>query len=104
MAAADVTKALNDLLNNIKTRSVSDNAKEDDQDEAVETIISATDKIFVNSGDAGEMIRQARIVGQATAQLIKSIKCDADKQEDSEQQRRLLAAAKTLAVATAKMV
>jgi talin len=50
------------------------------------------------------MVHQARIVGQATAQLIQTIKGDAEKQKDSKQQRKLLAAAKILADATAKMV
>ena len=50
------------------------------------------------------MVKQARVLGQATAQLIQSIKGEAEKQQDSDLQRRLLAAAKTLADATAKMV
>lgn len=50
------------------------------------------------------MVRQARRLGQATAQLIQSIKGEAEKLPDSDIQRRLLAAAKTLADATAKMV
>lgn len=50
------------------------------------------------------MVRQARVLGQATAQLIQAIKGEAEKQPDSEIQRRLLAAAKVLADATAKMV
>jgi talin len=50
------------------------------------------------------MIRQAKLLGQATAQLIQSIKGEAEKQDDSEMQRKLLAAAKQLADATARMV
>lgn len=34
----------------------------------------ATDKLTAASGDTGEMIKQARVLGQATAQLIQSIK------------------------------
>ncbi|OXU28323.1 hypothetical protein TSAR_002155 [Trichomalopsis sarcophagae] len=103
-AAADVTKTLNDLLNHIKLVTRNEKAKESVQEGAVETILVAADKIFANTGNAGEMVRQARIVGQATAQLIQSIKGDAEKQTDSEQQKKLLAAAKILADATAKMV
>ncbi|XP_035720068.1 talin-1-like isoform X2 [Vespa mandarinia] len=103
-AASEVSRTLNDLLNHIKTATRGERAKESIQEGAVETILVATDKLFASTGDAGEMVRQARVVGQATAQLIQSIKGEAEKQSDPEQQRRLLAAAKILADATAKMV
>ncbi|XP_018045187.1 PREDICTED: talin-1 isoform X3 [Atta colombica] len=103
IAAAEVSRTLNDLLNHIKT-ATRERAKESIQEGAVETILVATDKLFASTGDAGEMVRQARVVGQATAQLIQSIKGEAERQTDSEQQQRLLAAAKLLADATAKMV
>ncbi|XP_066588503.1 talin-1 isoform X2 [Prorops nasuta] len=103
-AAAEVSRTLNDLLNHIKTATRGERAKETFQEGAVETILVATDKLFASTGDAGEMVRQARVVGQATAQLIQSIKGEAERQTDTEQQRRLLAAAKVLADATAKMV
>lgn len=103
-AASEVSRTLNDLLNHIKTATRGERAKESVQEGAVETILVATDKLFASTGDAGEMVRQARVVGQATAQLIQSIKGEAEKQSDPEQQRRLLAAAKILADATAKMV
>ncbi|GLV39682.1 rhea [Carabus blaptoides fortunei] len=102
-AAQDVTRTLNDLLNHIKL-SGRERARESVQEFSVETILVATDKLFASSGDAGEMVKQARVLGQATAQLIQSIKGEAEKQPDSELQRRLLAAAKTLADATARMV
>jgi talin len=50
------------------------------------------------------MVRQAKQLGQATAMLIQSITGEAEKQADSEKQRRLLAAAAKLADATAEMV
>lgn len=103
MAAADVTQSLNDLINHIKL-SGRERARESVQETSVETILVATDRLFASSGDAGEMVRQARRLGQATAQLIQSIKGEAERQPDSELQRRLLAAAKTLADATARMV
>lgn len=103
-AAAEVTRTLNDLLNHIKTATRGERAKETVQEGAVETILVATDKLFASSGDTGEMVRQARVVSQATAQLIQSIKGEAEKQTDLKQQQRLLAAAKILADATAKMV
>ena len=55
-------------------------------------------------GDAAEMVRQARILAQATAQLIQAIKGEADALPNSDVQQRLLAAARSLADATAKMV
>ncbi|KAJ8958588.1 hypothetical protein NQ318_016309 [Aromia moschata] len=102
-AAAEVTRTLNDLLNHIKLAS-RERARESVQEHSVEEIYTATDKISAASGDANEMVRQARRLGQATAQLIQSIKGEAEKLPDSDIQRRLLAAAKTLADATAKMV
>ena len=41
---------------------------------------------------------------QATSQLVNAIKSQAESHPDSEQQKKLLAAAKMLADATAKMV
>lgn len=70
-AANDVTQSLNDLLNHIK---LSGQARETVQETSVEKILIATDKLFASSGDAGEMVKQARVLGQATAQLIQSIK------------------------------
>ncbi|XP_074035813.1 talin_middle and talin-RS domain-containing protein rhea isoform X1 [Leptinotarsa decemlineata] len=102
-AAADVTRTLNDLLNHMKLAS-RQRARETVQEHSVEEIYTATDKLSAASGDANEMVRQARLLGQATAQLIQSIKGEAEKLPDSDIQRRLLAAAKTLADATAKMV
>ncbi|XP_018576944.1 talin-2 isoform X4 [Anoplophora glabripennis] len=102
-AAAEVSRTLNDLLNHIKLVS-RERAQESVQEYSVEEIYTATDKLSAASGDANEMVRQARRLGQATAQLIQSIKGEAEKIPDSDIQRRLLAAAKTLADATAKMV
>ncbi|KAJ8935035.1 hypothetical protein NQ314_013060 [Rhamnusium bicolor] len=102
-AASEVTRTLNDLLNHIKLAS-RERAQESVQEHSVEEIYTATDKISAASGDANEMVRQARRLGQATAQLIQSIKGEAEKLPDSDIQRRLLAAAKTLADATARMV
>uniref|UniRef100_A0A6P7FNN2 Talin-2 isoform X4 n=1 Tax=Diabrotica virgifera virgifera TaxID=50390 RepID=A0A6P7FNN2_DIAVI len=103
VAAADVTRTLNDLLNHMKLAG-RERVRETIQEHSVEEIYTATDKLSAASGDANEMVRQARRLGQATAQLIQSIKGEAEKLPDSDIQRRLLAAAKTLADATAKMV
>lgn len=52
----------------------------------------------------GEMVRQARILAQATSDLVNAIKADAEGETDLENSRKLLSAAKILADATAKMV
>ncbi|XP_050295854.1 talin-1 isoform X2 [Anthonomus grandis grandis] len=103
-AAAEVTRSLNDLLNHIKLAS-REKAKESVQEHSVEEIYTATDKLSASTGDASEMVRQARRLGNATAQLIQSIKGEAERlPTNTDIQRRLLAAAKTLADATARMV
>ncbi|KAK4884901.1 hypothetical protein RN001_001172 [Aquatica leii] len=103
IAAAEVSRSLNDLLDHIKLAS-RERVHETVQEKSVEMIYMATDKLSAASGNTGEMIKQVRVLGQATAQLIQSIKGEAEKQPDSDIQRRLLAAAKTLADATARMV
>ncbi|CAH1788698.1 unnamed protein product [Owenia fusiformis] len=101
-AANAVTKALNDLLQHIKRGIGSE--KGGQQEVAVDKILSATDHLFDSLGNAPEMVKQARILAQATSNLVNSIKGQAETQKDSDQQKKLLAAAKILADATAKMV
>lgn len=101
-AAKEVSCSLTKLLDNIKL-TAPERATRLEEPSAVENVLVATD-LLVSSSDPQEMIRQARALGQATAELIQSIKGEAEKQPDSEVQRRLLAAAKQLADATAKMV
>lgn len=50
------------------------------------------------------MVRQARILAQATSDLVNAIKMDAEGESDLENSRKLLSAAKLLADATARMV
>ncbi|XP_068221988.1 talin-2 isoform X2 [Palaemon carinicauda] len=102
-AAAEVTRALNELLNHIKTAG-EHRGRLSVHDEAVETILISSEKLFASQGNASEMVRQAKILAQATSHLIQSIKFEAESQTDSDLQNRLLAAAKQLADATAKMV
>ncbi|XP_041983900.1 talin-1 isoform X3 [Aricia agestis] len=71
-------------------------------EETVETVVLASERVTA-APDAPEMVRRARLLGQATARLIADIKTEAEKQP-SEGQRKLLAAAKLLADATARMV
>jgi talin len=102
-AAKDVSRTLTDLLEHIKLCSRERAQLSQETDNPVDHVLVATD-ILVSSSDPQEMVRQAKQLGQATAMLIQSIKGEAEKQEDSEIQRRLLAAAKQLADATARMV
>jgi talin len=78
-------------------------AQESRQEEAVDSILVATDKI-ITSHDSADMVRQARILATATAQLIQAIKCEAEKQPDSDVQKKLIQAAKILAEATSRLV
>ncbi|KAM3956237.1 LOW QUALITY PROTEIN: talin_middle and talin-RS domain-containing protein rhea [Aphomia sociella] len=68
----------------------------------VESVLTASERVVV-SADPTDMVRNARLLGQATAHLINDIKTEAEKQP-SDSQRKLLAAAKLLADATARMV
>lgn len=101
-AAREVSRSLNELLEHIKFSS-QERIVRIQEENPMESVLVATD-MLVSSTDPNEMIRQAKALGQATAELIRSIKGEAERHEDSEIQRRLLAAAKQLADATAKMV
>ena len=108
-AAAEVARALNDLLNHVRSigdrrsaRSVVEREKA--ETEAVDTIYTATDRIFESQGDPSEMIRQAKILAKATVQLINDLKGQAEAVPDSDQQKRLIMAARLLADATARLV
>lgn len=104
-AAASVTQALNDLLSHV--RSIRDRKrapKRTDRDSSVDTILSATDRLCSSTGDASEMVRQAKVLAQATASLIHNIKGQAETQPDSDIRKKLLVAAKMLADATSRLV
>ncbi|CAD7082909.1 unnamed protein product [Hermetia illucens] len=102
-AARDVSMTLQDLLDNIRLSTRERATRSVEEVNPVENVIVGTD-ILVSSSDPQEMVRHAKALGQATALLIQSIKGEAESQQDSEIQRRLLAAAKQLADATSKMV
>ncbi|XP_061468480.1 talin-1 isoform X2 [Rhineura floridana] len=103
VAATAVTQALNDLLEHIKQHATGGQPI-GRYDKATDTILNVTENIFSSMGDAGEMVRQARILAQATSDLVNAIKADAEGETDLENSRKLLSAAKILADATAKMV
>lgn len=76
----------------------------DSHEVAVDTILTVTDRLFSSVGDAHEMVKQARQLAQATSNLVNAIREQAESHSDTDTQKRLLAAAKALADATAKMV
>ncbi|KAI2648249.1 Talin-2 [Labeo rohita] len=51
-----------------------------------------------------EMVRQARVLAQATSDLVNAMRSDAEAEIDVDNSKKLLAAAKLLADATARMV
>ena len=105
--ARQVAEAIGQLLESVRgsDRQMMDStAFQHKQDESVEKIFAATDSLFANMGDTGEMIRQAKVLAQATTELVNALKQEAHAQTSSEQQRKLLLAAKLLAEATSKMV
>ncbi len=74
-------------------------------DQSIDQILTASDRLFSSVGDASEMVKQAKILAQATAQLVSSLRQQAELAgDDTNQQNKLLSAAKMLADATAKMV
>merc|ERR1712051_131860 len=78
-SAQDVTRALNDLLNHVK------DGHTDKIPDIMEQILVASGELIA-SFDSGEMVRQARILAQSTAELIQAIKGEAETQSDSELQ------------------
>ncbi|CAF3892804.1 unnamed protein product, partial [Rotaria magnacalcarata] len=83
-----------------------DEENEDRQhDESIDQILIASDQLFSSVGDTAEMVKQAKILAQATAQLVSSLRQQAESvDDDTNQQQRFLSAAKMLADATAQMV
>ena len=55
-------------------------------------------------GNAQEMVKQAKILAEATSALVNAIKLEAEAETDPDARRRLLDAAKSLADATSRMV
>ncbi|XP_063370870.1 talin-1 [Cydia amplana] len=98
-AAKRVSEELERLLQHCHTDR---RAQPSVTERSVETVMTASERV-VEAHDPAEMVRQARLLGQATAHLITNIKTEAEKQP-SDAQRKLLAAAKLLADATARMV
>ena len=78
-SAADVTRALNELLNHVK------DGQSDKIPDIMEQIMSASGELIA-SYNTSEMVRQAKILAQSTAELIQAIKGEAETQSDSDLQ------------------
>ena len=78
-SAGDVTRALNELLNHVK------DGHSDKIPDIMEQIMTASGELIA-SYDSSEMVKQARILAQSTAELIQAIKGEAETQSDSELQ------------------
>ncbi|KAG8440219.1 hypothetical protein GDO86_006124 [Hymenochirus boettgeri] len=102
-AASVVSQALNDLLLHVR-QFASRGEPIGRYDQATDTIMSVTESIFSSMGDAGEMVRQARVLAQATSDLVNAMRSDAEAEIDMDNSKKLLAAAKLLADSTARMV
>ncbi|XP_035274307.1 talin-2 isoform X2 [Anguilla anguilla] len=102
-AASVVSQALNDLLQHVR-HYASRGEPIGRYDQATDTIMTVTESIFSSMGDAGEMVRQARVLAQATSDLVNAMRSDAEAEIDVDNSKKLLAAAKLLADATARMV
>lgn len=70
-ASGDVDQALKDLRDHVRTAG---QAEETTHDQALETILTSSDKLMASHGNAAEMVRQAKILATATSSLIQSIK------------------------------
>uniref|UniRef100_A0A8D2LPS7 Talin 2 n=1 Tax=Varanus komodoensis TaxID=61221 RepID=A0A8D2LPS7_VARKO len=102
-AASVVSQALSDLLQHVR-QFASRGEPIGRYDQATDTIMCVTESIFSSMGDAGEMVRQARVLAQATSDLVNAMRSDAEAEIDMENSKKLLAAAKLLADSTARMV
>ncbi|XP_062327021.1 talin-2a isoform X1 [Osmerus eperlanus] len=102
-AAGVVSQALGDLLQHVR-HYASRGEPIGRYDQATDTIMTVTESIFTSMGDAGEMVRQARVLAQATSDLVNAMRSDAEAEVDVDNSKKLLAAAKLLADATARMV
>ncbi|XP_054631545.1 talin-2 isoform X2 [Dunckerocampus dactyliophorus] len=102
-AAGVVSQALSDLLQHVR-HYASCGEPIGRYDQATDTIMNVTENIFMSMGDAGEMVRQARVLAQATSDLVNAMRSDAEAEVDVDNSKKLLAAAKLLADATARMV
>lgn len=103
--AKNVTEAVIQLLDGVKASNDQIiNSSQHCQNQSVEKIHIVTNCLFDSIHNPSEMIRQAKNLALATTELINSLKQEAHSQTSSDQQRKLLLAAKLVAEATSKIV
>ncbi|XP_018022014.1 talin-2 isoform X3 [Hyalella azteca] len=100
-AAQDVETALGQLQDHVRTAG---QAEVTQHDEALDIILTSSDKLIASHGNAAEMVRQAKILASATTTLIQYIKQQANDSADDDLHHRFLAAARQLADATTRLV
>src|SRR5690606_29852419 len=69
-AAEQVSNALNQLIEQIRLLSGGQRV----QNDPVNAILAANDRLFSSTGDGNEMVKQARLLARATTDLISEIK------------------------------
>ncbi|CAF1156243.1 unnamed protein product [Adineta steineri] len=93
------------LIATDEIEEVNEENEEKHHDQSIDQILVASDRLFSSVGDAAEMVKQAKILAQATAQLVSSLRQQAESvDDDTNEQKRFLSAAKMLADATSRMV
>eukprot|EP00051_Salpingoeca_urceolata_P011463 m.142076 g.142076 ORF g.142076 m.142076 type:complete len:2525 (-) comp17132_c0_seq1:108-7682(-) len=103
-AATAVTGSLGTLLQRLGDGSLMGSVVGNKHSDTCAAILMAAEKLNRASGDAPEMVRQAKLLAQATSKLVGLIKEDAQRETDPEAQQRHLLSARALAAATSKMV
>ena len=73
-------------------------------DESIEKIFQVTDSLVNIMSEPSEIIKQAKYLALATTDLINSLRQEAHVQPTTDQQKKLLLAAKLLAEAISKIV
>lgn len=51
-------------------------------DIAVDAIVSGTERLFASMGNTQEMVKQAKILAEATSSLVNAIKLEAENETD----------------------
>lgn len=93
------------MIVNDGIEEVDEENEEKSHDESIDQILISSDRLFSSVGDTAEMVKQAKVLAQATAQLVSSLRQQAEFAcDDGNQQNKFLSAAKMLADATSKMV
>lgn len=101
-AARRVSHALNDLLAHIRTGPR--RARATRAGDELDSIMTTTDKLISYQGSGSEMIRQAKVLAEATTNLAHHIRGEAEITTDIDHKQRLMGATKKVADATTKMI